>query len=245
MPRPASRHPLSLLLIGVMALQLACRRDADADGPDRKAEREAMVARQIAGRGVKDRKVLAAMRRVQRHLFVPPGQRASAYADHPLPIGEDQTISQPYIVGLMSEALRLKPGARVLEIGTGSGYQAAILGELASEVYTIEIVRPLGERARRLLSRLGYKKIHVRIGDGYVGWPEKAPFDAIILTASPVKIPQPLTRQLKVGGTLVAPVGPAGDQRLIRLTRGKDGRIKRTHLLDVRFVPMTGKAEGR
>jgi len=182
------------------------------------------------------------MRRVKRHLFVPPGQRDAAYDDHPLPIGEGQTISQPYIVGLMSEALRLKPETRVLEIGTGSGYQAAILGELAREVYTIEIVRPLGEQARALLAQLGYKNIHVRIGDGYAGWPDKAPFDAIILTASPVKIPEPLIRQLKVGGVLVAPVGPAGDQRLIRLTRGKDGRVKREHLLDVRFVPMTGKA---
>jgi protein-L-isoaspartate(D-aspartate) O-methyltransferase len=201
-----------------------------------------MVRTQIAARGVKDKRVLGAMIKVKRHLFVPPGGQSEAYDDHPLSIGDGQTISQPYIVGLMSEALRLQPDARVLEIGTGSGYQAAILGELSKEVYSIEIVASLGQRASKLLAKLGYKNVHVRVGDGYKGWPEKAPFDAIMLTAAPHKVPEPLLRQLKVGGVLVAPVGAAGDQRLIRIKRTAKG-MQQEHLLDVRFVPMTGKAQ--
>jgi protein-L-isoaspartate(D-aspartate) O-methyltransferase len=203
-----------------------------------------MVRDQIARRGVKDKRVLAAMRKVKRHLFVPARRQASAYADHPLPIGEGQTISQPYIVGFMTEALRLKRDARVLEIGTGSGYQAAILGEVAREVYSIEIVPELGKRAKKLLKRLGYRNIHVRVGDGYAGWPKKAPFDGVMLTAAPVAIPRPLIEQLKPGAALVAPVGASGHQRLIRITKRKDGTTRREHLMDVRFVPMTGKARG-
>jgi len=233
-------NALTFIPLLVVFELLACQRAADAQ--DRKVERLAMVQRQIAARGVKDRRVLAAMRKVRRHLFVPPGRRADAYADHPLPIGEEQTISQPYIVGLMTEALRLKPGSRVLEIGTGSGYQAAILGELAREVYTVEIMRPLGEHARQLLASLGYKNVHVRLGDGYAGWPEKAPFDAVILTASPLEVPPTLIQQLRPGGVLVVPVGPATDQRLVRITKNKKGELRREHLLHVRFVPMTGKA---
>lgn len=201
-----------------------------------------MVREQIRARGVRDKRVLGAMENVKRHLFVPPGGQAEAYEDHPLPIGAGQTISQPYIVAFMTEALRLKASGRVLEIGTGSGYQAAILGDLAREVYTIEIVPSLGQRAAKLLKALGYKNIWVRVGDGYKGWPDKAPFDGIMLTAAPSKVPEPLIQQLKVGGSLVAPVGPAGDQRLIRLTRTATG-VRQEHLLDVRFVPMTGKAQ--
>ena len=236
-----SRAPLLLVLS-----LLACQRQAEADRPatDRVAAREAMVRRQIAARGVKDKRVLAALRKVKRHLFVPRQRQDEAYDDHPLSIGQGQTISQPYIVALMTEALALKPESRVLEIGTGSGYQAAVLGEMARQVYSIEIVPSLGKQARKLLRQLGYKNIHVRIGDGYAGWPEKAPFDAVILTAAPVSLPRPLTDQLARGGRLVAPVGPSGYQQLIRITKGKDGKLRREKLLDVRFVPMTGKARG-
>jgi len=204
-----------------------------------------MVRRQIVARGVRDKRVLAAMRKVRRHLFVPARHQAEAYADHPLPIGEGQTISQPYIVALMTEALRVGPRARVLEIGTGSGYQAAVLAEVAGQVYSIEIVEKLGQRAGALLKKLGYKNVHVRIGDGYAGWRSKAPFDAVILTAAPPSVPTPLIEQLKRGGALVAPVGLSGDQRLIRITKTRDGKLRRENLLDVRFVPMTGKARGR
>ena len=233
----------SLTLLALLAIQGACRNRGSADPGQRwVARREALVRHQIKARGIKDARVLAAMRKVPRHLFVPPSLRARAYGDYPLPIGKRQTISQPYIVALMSEALQLKPGARVLEIGTGSGYQAAVLGELAKEVYSVEIIPALGQRSARLLRKLGYRNVHVRVGDGYQGWPAKAPFDAVILTAAPHRIPAPLLSQLKQpGGVLVAPVGPARDQRLIRVTRTAKG-FKREHLLDVRFVPMTGKA---
>jgi protein-L-isoaspartate(D-aspartate) O-methyltransferase len=232
-------------LLRLLPLLLACcQTPAGAQSPDRVEERRTMVRTQIRARGVKDRRVLAALEKVRRHLFVPARLGAAAYDDHPLPIGEGQTISQPYIVALMSEALRLAPGARVLEVGTGSGYQAAVLGELCKEVYTIEIVPSLGKGAAKLLAGLGYRNVQVRVGDGYQGWPEKAPFDAVLLTAAPETIPAPLIRQLKLGGVLVAPVGPSGDQRLVRLTRTASG-VRREHLLDVRFVPMTGKAQGR
>ncbi len=235
----------SALSLGTLVLLLtACQQGAADPGKknaDHAARRARMVKRHIEARGVKDRKVLAAMLKVERHLFVPAGRRSRAYADHPLPIGLMQTISQPYIVAFMTEALLLKPGARVLEIGTGSGYQAAILGEVAGEVYSMEIIPPLGRRSKKLLAKLGYKNVHVRVGDGYKGWPDKAPFDAVILTAAPPKIPRPLLDQLKVGGVLVAPVG-VNDQRLLRITRTKKG-FRRQHLMYVRFVPMTGKAQ--
>jgi len=241
---PESRGPLFLappllLLLGAASLIYCRRADAERDYP---GERASMVVHQIAARGVKDRRVLAAMRKIKRHLFIPERYRARAYGDHPVPIGYDQTISQPYIVGSMTEALQLKKGARVLEIGTGSGYQAAVLGEIVREVYTIEIVPELGQRAKKLLARLGYKNIHVRVGDGYAGWPDKAPFDAVILTAAPPKIPRPLIDQLKAGGVLVAPVGRRL-QDLVRLTKTTKG-VRRERLYGVRFVPMTGKAQG-
>ena len=220
----------------------ACLQGAADTKKDYSKQRAAMVRQQIAARGVKDRRVLRAMRSVKRHLFVPASHRSSAYADHPLPIGQQQTISQPYIVGFMTDALKLGPTARVLEIGTGSGYQAAILGEVAAQVYSMEIIPSLGRRAQKLLRQLGYDNVHVRIGDGYKGWPEEAPFDAIMLTAAPHELPAPLLAQLKKpGGVLVAPVGPARDQRLIRLTRTKTG-VRKEQLMLVRFVPMTGKA---
>jgi protein-L-isoaspartate(D-aspartate) O-methyltransferase len=203
--------------------------------------REAMVQEQIAARGVRDRQVLEAMRKVPRHLFVPPAMQPYAYRDSPLPIGHEQTISQPYIVAFMTEALALKPGDRVLEVGTGSGYQAAVLAVLVREVYSIEIVEPLATEAAERLRHLGYQNVRVRAGDGYRGWPEAAPFDAIIVTAAPDHIPQPLLDQLAPGGKLVVPVGKYF-QTLTRIRRTAKG-YKTEKLLPVRFVPMTGEAE--
>src|SRR6266480_6682610 len=170
-------------------------------------ERERMVQQQLRTRGIKDERVLAALAKVPREEFVPQDSRAASYEDGPLPIGYDQTISQPYIVAFMTEQLRLSPTDRVLEIGTGSGYQAAILAELAGKVYTIEIVAPLAQSAEAALQRLGYKNVHVKVGDGYKGWPEYAPFDAIIVTCAPDHVPQPLIDQLKEGGRMIIPVG--------------------------------------
>ncbi len=204
-------------------------------------QRERMVREQIEARGVKNHRVLEAMRKVPRHLFIPEAYRNMAYEDTPVPIGEGQTISQPYIVAYMTEALKIQPTDRVLEVGTGSGYQAAILGELAAEVYTIEILPALGKRAAAVLAKLGYENVHVRIGDGYLGWPEEAPFDAIILTAAPPHIPEPLLQQLADGGRLIAPVGV--DFQQLVLVRKKQGQLTRENLLPVRFVPMTGQAQ--
>jgi len=202
---------------------------------------EVMVSEQIEARGVKDAATLAAMRRVPRWEFVPPDYRGCAFEDNPLPIGEGQTISQPYIVAYMTAALGLDADDRVLEIGTGSGYQAAILSLLAAEVYTIEIVEPLGRQAEATLARLGYDNVHVRIGDGYRGWPEAAPFDAIIVTCAPDHVPQPLLDQLKEGGRLVIPVGSKYPQVLKRYTRHGDEFTEEV-LEPVLFVPMTGEA---
>jgi protein-L-isoaspartate(D-aspartate) O-methyltransferase len=206
------------------------------------AAREQMVRDQLAARGVRDVRVLEAMGRVPRHELVPPELRAEAYEDRPLPIGHSQTISQPYIVAAMTEALRLTGDERVLEVGTGSGYQAAVLAELAREVYSIEIVTPLAEQARRDLARLGYAKVEVKQGDGYRGWPEHAPFDAIVVTAAPDHVPEPLLAQLAPGGRLVLPVGRSHDQALVLVTRSAEGFV-REELLPVRFVPMTGEAQ--
>jgi len=203
-------------------------------------QRWMMVARQIEARGVNNPAVLGALRKVQRHRFVPEALQDESYGDYPLPIGEDQTISQPYIVGLMTQLLDPKPGQKVLEVGTGSGYQAAVLAEIVGEVYTIEIIESLGKRAQTLLGSLGYKNIHVRIGDGYKGWPEAAPFDGIIVTAAPDHIPQPLVDQLKEGGRLVIPVG-TGDQHLQVIVKKRDG-VEVLPGIGVRFVPMTGEA---
>jgi protein-L-isoaspartate(D-aspartate) O-methyltransferase len=211
---------------------------ADDDG----ARRARMVETQIVARGVRDPRVLAAMRKVPRHLFVEPSQRASAYEDHPLPIDGKQTVSQPYIVALMTELLTLTPESRVLEIGTGSGYQSAVLGELAREVYSIEIVPELARSAADKLQSLGYANVFVRQGDGYRGWPEKAPFDAIIVTAAPPRIPEPLLDQLAVGGRMVIPVG-GFFQELKVFTKGPDGNVSEKDIIPVRFVPMTGEAE--
>jgi protein-L-isoaspartate(D-aspartate) O-methyltransferase len=200
-----------------------------------------MVQQQIQRRGIGDPRVLEAMRRVPRHLFVPEDMAPYAYEDEPLPIGHGQTISQPYIVAYMTDALRLTGGEKVLEVGTGSGYQAAILAELAADVYTIEIVEPLAERAKKILEKLNYKNIHFLCGDGYAGWPSAAPFDAVMVTAAPADVPRPLFDQLKEGGRLVLPVGELW-QELVLVTK-KDGKMERQSLIPVRFVPMTGEAE--
>ena len=200
-----------------------------------------MVRGQIEARGVRDARVQAAMREVPRHELVPEEQRPYAYRDRPLPIGWNQTISQPYIVAAMTEALELDGDETVLEVGTGSGYQAAVLSKLARRVFSIEIVEPLAARARADLARLGYSNVTVRSGDGYGGWPEHAPFDAIIVTAAPDHVPEPLVEQLAVGGRMVLPVGRV-IQDLVRITRTPEG-IEREHLFGVRFVPRTGRAE--
>jgi len=210
-------------------------------GDARAPERLAMVEEQIAARGIKDARVLRAMRTVPRHLFVPPALAAAAYADRPLSIGRGQTISQPYIVAYMTEALGVESSHRVLEIGTGSGYQAAVLSLLARQVFTIEIVPELGRRAAETLAREGYSNVTVKVGDGYAGWPEHAPFDRIMVTAAPDHVPQPLVQQLKVGGRMVLPVGPVGGpQELLVLDKTAGGTVeKRT--IPVIFVPLTRK----
>jgi len=205
------------------------------------AERQKMVDEQLKPRGIHDERVLAAMAKVPREEFVPQNMRAQSYADSALPIGHDQTISQPFIVAYMTEQLRLQPTDRVLEIGTGSGYQAAILAELAKDVYTIEIIESLAKDASAGLARLGYKNAHVKVGDGYQGWPEVAPFDAIIVTCAPGKVPQPLTQQLKDGGRMIIPVGTGLDQQLFLLEK-KNGELAQRAILPVRFVEMTGEA---
>jgi protein-L-isoaspartate(D-aspartate) O-methyltransferase len=206
------------------------------------AQRQLMVQQQLMTRGINDNRVLEAMAKVPREEFVPPDSRAATYEDGPLPIGYGQTISQPYIVAFMTEQLRLSPTHRVLEIGTGSGYQAAILAELAGEVYTIELVGPLAKNAEATLQRLGYKNVHVKVGDGYKGWPEYAPFDAIIVTCAPDKVPQLLTDQLKDGGRMIIPVGDRFAQELYLLEK-KNGQLKESVTLPVRFVPMAGEAQ--
>jgi protein-L-isoaspartate(D-aspartate) O-methyltransferase len=236
---------LTTACVFVLAISAVCtlpafwQPDSEETHQTRRLE---MVATQIEGRGVKDKAVLAALRKIPRHRFVPAMWQGRAYTDGPLPIGEGQTISQPYIVGWMTELIEPAKKMRVLEIGTGSGYQAAVLAECVGEVDTIEVVPALGKKAKGLLGELGYRNILVRIGDGYEGWPERAPYDAIILTAAPpTDVPRPLLEQLKPGGRLVAPVG-RGDQDLIRITKVPTG-YKREVLAAVRFVPMTGKAQ--
>jgi protein-L-isoaspartate(D-aspartate) O-methyltransferase len=211
------------------------------DSPQQREARERMVREQIIARGVGDPRVLEALRKVPRHFFVPPDLEPSAYDDTPLAIGYGQTISQPYIVAFMTEALELKPQDRTLEVGTGSGYQAAVLARLAREVYSMEIVDPLAREAKARLARLGCFNVRVRVGDGYRGWPEAAPFDAIIVTAAPDHLPEPLVDQLREGGRMVVPVGKFF-QDLIRIRRTPRG-LKKETLLPVRFVPMVGEAE--
>ena len=231
---------LSILLI-------SCGGGADVDPQQADSEdwanqsRTAMVENQIRARGIADTRVLEAMSSVPRHCFVPEAVKKEAYDDRPLPIGNEQTISQPYIVAFMTQALRLQPSDRVLEIGTGSGYQAAVLAQIASEVYTIEILEPLGRSAKALFAKLDYANIHTRIGDGALGWPDQAPFDAIILTAAPPRVPELLADQLKEGGRMILPVGE-WYQELMLIEKTEEG-TKQTRLIPVRFVPMTGRIQ--
>jgi protein-L-isoaspartate(D-aspartate) O-methyltransferase len=238
--RVPTRAAAVVLAAGALALAAGARA-AEAPAPDERAgERERMVAEQIEARGLADARVLAAMRKVPRHAFVPPERAADAYADRAVSIGYDSTISQPYVVAVMTEQAAPRPGARVLEVGTGSGYQAALLAELGCEVYTIEIVEPLARRAEATLRRNGYPGVHVRAGDGYRGWPEAAPFDAIVVTAGAPRVPQPLLDQLAPGGRLVIPVDVEGGQELQVHERTEKG-IETRRVFAVRFVPMTGE----
>ena len=252
------RHRLLVLsLIGLLALS-GCKSPPDDSNPPEAAntaepqsesapsdpmavaraeERRTMVRRQLAARDINDEKVLRAMRQVPRHRFVPERWQSRAYADSPLPIGHGQTISQPYIVAAMTQALDLSPDHKVLEIGTGSGYQAAILGEIAGEIYSIEIVCQLADRARKTLDALEYDNISIRCADGYKGWPEHAPFDRIIVTAAPPEIPRALVDQLKPGGRMILPVGERL-QALKVLRKNEDGTVEQVELMKVRFVPM-------
>ena len=226
---PGSQSP------AVGAQQVAAATDSFA------LDREAMVDRQIRARGITAPAVLAAMRKVPRHRFVPAGVTHMAYNDHAVPIGSGQTISQPYIVAYMTEAADISPRDKVLEIGTGSGYQAAILGEIAREVYTIEIIPELAEGARSLLRELGYTNVHAKTGNGYLGWPERAPFDAILVTAAPDQVPQALVDQLAPGGRMVVPVGDIV-QNMTIIEKTRSGVVER-RTIAVRFVPMTGKPQ--
>lgn len=209
-------------------------------------ERLRMVDTQIEARDVKDPNVLKAMRTVPRHAFIPQSRQRYAYADHPLPIGYDQTISQPYIVAFMTEALKLDPNSIVFEVGTGSGYQAAVCAEICKEVYSIEIVEELAKTAKARLKELGYRNVFTKAGDAFFGWPEHAPFDAIIGTAAAGRIPEPLIEQLKPGGRMILPYGsPYGFQHLVVITKDKKGKLTKKNVMPVRFVPMTGEVQKR
>jgi protein-L-isoaspartate(D-aspartate) O-methyltransferase len=228
-------------VVGFCTLFLACTTDCAAPVTEESfaIAREHMVSRQIAARGVRDARVLATLREVPRHRFVPSSEQPYAYEDRPLPIGNGQTISQPYIVALMTELARPAATDRVLEVGTGSGYQAAVLARLVSHVYTIDIVAPLARAAATRLRELGYRNVTVRAGDGYLGWPDSAPFDIIMVTAAPDHIPQPLLEQLKPGGRMVVPVGPAvAAQQLQLIEKNGSGELRTTAITPVRFVPL-------
>jgi protein-L-isoaspartate(D-aspartate) O-methyltransferase len=233
------------LCAAIVLTALACGDGATATqhtSHDWDGERRRMVDEQLKARDIRDARVLDAMLKVPRHLFVPEPQRADAYIDSPLPIGHGQTISQPYIVAFMTQALQVEAGDRILEVGTGSGYQAAVLSGLAKTVYTIEIVAPLAERARATLTSLGYRNIQVRTGNGYLGWPEHAPYDRIIVTAAPDDVPAALVQQLKIGGLMAIPVGTATQE--LRILRRTPTGTETLSTLPVRFVPMTGKPGG-
>lgn len=232
------RRSIPALLAACLGLVAGCVPEKDRDFTN---ARERMWHDQLTGpgRGLKDARVLAAMRTVPRHEFVPEEYRFSAYDDRPLPIGHGQTISQPFIVAFMTEQLQPQPTDKVLEVGTGSGYQAAILSGLVKEVFTIEIVEPLAKRAETDLRRSGYTNVFVKAGDGYLGWPEHAPFDAIIVTCAPDAVPQPLVEQLKEGGRMIIPVGPDGGVQELYLLEKRGGEVKQRAVLPVHFVPMT------
>jgi protein-L-isoaspartate(D-aspartate) O-methyltransferase len=236
------RRSVERFFVLIAVLLPACPAAKSPQPGDLTAQRQAMVEQQIEARGISDPATLAALRTVPRHEFLPMRLRSEAYADYPLPIGHGQTISQPFIVAFMTEAIRPQAGEKILEIGAGSGYQAAILAQMGAEVYTIEIVEPLAEMARQTLERLGYKNARVKSGDGFRGWQEHAPFDAIIVTCAPDKIPAPLVEQLRDGGRMIIPVGSGMNQELVLLRKTGD-KIEKQSVLPVRFVPMTGEAQ--
>jgi protein-L-isoaspartate(D-aspartate) O-methyltransferase len=233
-----ARGVAAALLLG-LALLWQLPAEAEPFG----AARREMVREQLQARGIEDERVLRAMRSVRRHLFVPPHLKELAYADRPLPIGHEQTISQPYIVALMTELAHVDPEDRVLEIGTGSGYQAAVLAELCRRVYSVEIIEPLAREARQRLERLGYENVAVRCGDGFKGWGEHAPYDAVLVTCAPPDIPPPLIEQLAEGGRLVIPVGELWQE--LKVVTKKSGRLQTEDIVPVRFVPMTGEGVQR
>jgi len=256
------RSPLSTLIILIVILSLplsACTpgdplnrgeptqppkgdpTSAAASADPFQKERLEMVDRQIAGRGIEDPRLLEALRQVPRHAFVPEEYRGQSYADHPLPIGYGQTISQPYVVALMTELLEIDPGERVLEVGTGSGYQAAVLAEMDAEVYTVEIIPELARRAEQDLQEQGYGQVQVKNADGYFGWKEYAPYEKIIVTAAPDHLPQPLIQQLDENGKLVIPIGPIGAVQTLWLFQKVEGELESLNLGPVKFVPLTGE----
>lgn len=243
MPHRAS--PRTASLVAALAMAMAPGLSAPGDEPAadlRAAARNKMVQQHLVERGIKDPRVLDAFRAVPRHKFLPPDTQRMAYDDESIPIGEGQTITPPYDVAFMTEVLETKPTDKVYEVGTGSGYQSAILSRLVKDVYSVEIHPPLGKRAAEVHKELGYTNIHTRIGDGYAGWPDAAPFDAIIVTCAPTKVPPPLVEQLKEGGRMVIPLGGRFDQR-VHLMVKKDGKLVDTPLRPTLFVPMTGKAQ--
>ena len=241
--RARMRPKISIIpaIIVICCLAISCPGEGNKSMDDRQEERDLLIDKTVVARGIEDEAVISAMREVRRHLFVPEKYRREAYMDSPLPIGHNQTISQPYIVALMTSLADIDSSSRVLEIGTGSGYQAAVLGEIADSVFTIEIVPELAERAENILDSLGYDNVYVRAGDGYKGWPEHAPFDAVVVTAAPDHVPEPLVEQLAEGGELVIPVGSRYQQ--LKLLRKSGGELVEKDIIPVRFVPMTGEAE--
>ena len=238
---PILRIPLILSILLTLSLPLSLAHSSE--DPAFAEARRRMIERDLQGRDIRDPKVLEIMGRIPRHLFVEPSLRGKAYADYPLPIAEGQTISQPYIVALMTQILQVQPGERVLEVGTGSGYQAAVLAELGAQVYSIEVQETLAKQAALRLKELGYDRVQVRYGDGYLGWEEAAPFDAIIVTCAADHIPPPLIKQLKEGGRLVIPLGSTTYFQTLTLLTKKEGRTDIQRLLGVAFVPMTGEAQ--
>ncbi len=242
---PIIRRTFFLLLIGGVLFSFPTSPSFSSEDPNLIAARKRMVEHDLKGRDITNPKVLEIMGRVPRHLFVDKSLQSQAYADHPLPIGEGQTISQPYIVALMTQILLVQPGERVLEIGTGSGYQAAVLAELTNQVYTVEIRESLTKLAGQRLKQLGYEMVRVKYGDGYFGWEEYAPFDAIIVTCAANHIPPPLIKQLKEGGRLIIPLGSTTYFQTLTLLTKKQGKPDIQHLTGVAFVPMTGEAQKR